>query len=449
MLKKFQLKGIHCEGCKILIEEEVKQLKGVIGIAVDHACGEASLEIDDKLFQVKEFERKIIELGYDLETEKSAKSENEISQPSFVKYFWLGLLLVIFVGVYFFMQRFGAFQLLARLNERDLSLGLIFAMGLLASFHCVGMCGSIVAAYTVKNQQHNGLERPSNFKIHWQYNSGRVLSYTVIGAILGGFGSFFGINPVFGGAMTILAGLFMILMGLSILANFRISTFIKLRTPDFIAKIIFGNKNSAKPRGPFIVGLLNGLMPCAPLQAMQLYALTAGGVFAGAGAMFAYGIGTVPLMFGFGSLISFLSGMRIRQIVKISGAIVIILGLMMINRGLVNFGYEIVITPSSNQAGTETELSDKDIQTVNMDVTYSGYQPNIIKIKKGVPVRWVIHDKGISGCTNAINLYLPNGIIKKELSSPETVIEFTPAEIGEIKFSCWMKMVWGKFEVGD
>ncbi len=63
---------------------------------------------------------------------------------------------------------------------------------------------------------------------------------------------------------------------------------------------------SFRKRGPFAVGLLNGLMPCGPLQTMQLYALGTGSALAGALSMFIFSAGTVPLMlvFGFAAALS-------------------------------------------------------------------------------------------------------------------------------------------------
>jgi plastocyanin domain-containing protein len=80
-----------------------------------------------------------------------------------------------------------------------------------------------------------------------------------------------------------------------------------------------------------------------------------------------------------------------------------------------------------------------------MDLTYRGYSPNVIFIKKDIPVRWIINVKQMSGCTDEIILLEYN--IKKPLQYGENIIEFTPDRLGDIKFSCWMQMVWGKFVV--
>ena len=79
---------------------------------------------------------------------------------------------------------------------------------------------------------------------------------------------------------------------------------------------------------------MNGLMPCGPLQAMQLYALGTGSFLAGALSMFIFSLGTVPLMFGLGALSSLLSSKFTSRMMKVSAALVLLLGLVMVNRGL-------------------------------------------------------------------------------------------------------------------
>jgi len=73
-----------------------------------------------------------------------------------------------------------------------------------------------------------------------------------------------------------------------------------------VAGLIYRERQRGN-KGPFTVGLLNGLMPCGPLQAMQIYALSTGNPLKGALSMLLFSLGTVPLMFGLGALGSLLS----------------------------------------------------------------------------------------------------------------------------------------------
>ena len=92
----------------------------------------------------------------------------------------------------------------------------------------------------------------------------------------------------------------MVIMGLN-LSGFKFFRKFSLRMPSFLSKYK-GNFTS-----PFIVGLLNGFMPCGPLQTMQLFALGTGSAFKGALSMLIFSLGTVPLMLTFGAISGFLS----------------------------------------------------------------------------------------------------------------------------------------------
>jgi plastocyanin len=164
-----------------------------------------------------------------------------------------------------------------------------------------------------------------------------------------------------------------------------------------------------------------------------------------------YALGTVPLMFGFGSALSLLSREKVNGVLRVSGLIVIVLGLLMVNRGLANLTANRAASPST-AAPVEAPppeatavLAQPAFQTVRMAVTSRGYEPNTLQVKMGIPVRWVIEGKQLSRCTDEI--VLPEYNIRQKLRPGENVIEFTPTHEGVIRFSCWMQMVWGKFVV--
>ncbi|TFB08190.1 hypothetical protein E3V08_05020, partial [Candidatus Atribacteria bacterium MT.SAG.1] len=426
MLKKIkiQIKGIHCKSCKILIETEIDVLEGVKDIDVDYQTGDCQIEFDDKKISQKKIFETIEKLNYKV---KEKATSQKFSKQSSKRLITAGVLLILFALGYYLIKHFGLLELLSKLNEQKISYWLIFLIGVLASFHCVGMCGGLVVAYTARHNVNNQDKKTNSSSPHLQYNVGRMISYTTIGAILGGFGSFFAINPTFTGVIVLVAGSFMILMGLSLLTNFEWLEKVKLRTPSSVAKFLYGQRHARKPRGPFIIGLLNGFMPCGPLQAMQLYALASGSIIGGALSMGIYAAGTVPLMFGFGSFISLISQEKIKQVMKLSGAIVIILGLFMLNRGLINFGYGFrSFVPREATSQTEYLITGdiEEYQVIKMDLAYSGYSPNVLFIKKDIPVHWIINVKQMTRCTDEI--IMPEYNIRKKLEYGENIIEFIP-----------------------
>lgn len=442
---------MHCASCATLIETELKETEGISGAEVDFNKSLAEIEYDSSAASVDQIVRAIEKLNYRASALKSGsrvKNSDNCSNSKIKKIVWpLTLIAGLFLA-YFLIEKLGFFELLARINELKVSYWLIFIIGILAGFHCIGMCGSLVITYSA-TMNKNLLSSKTKKLGHLSYNLGRLISYSIIGGILGGIGSFFGINPTFTGIVTIIAGILMVFMGISLFTNFKIFQKLQLRMPRSIVKCLFNQNKSKKSKGPFIIGLLNGFMPCGPLQAMQIYALASGSFWTGMLSMALFAAGTIPIMFVFGNLVSKIKGSQINKLIKYSGLIVIMLGVIMFNRGLTNFGWGFGGIFKDNYSKTEYLVTGevKEYQTVNMDLTYSGYSPNILYIKVGIPVRWVINVKQMSGCTDEI--IMPDYNVRKKLGYGENIIEFTPTKIGEIKFSCRMRMVWGKFIVTE
>ncbi|MFH0951105.1 MAG: cupredoxin domain-containing protein, partial [bacterium] len=105
---------------------------------------------------------------------------------------------------------------------------------------------------------------------------------------------------------------------------------------------------------------------------------------------------------------------------------------------------ETVAGDNVDNISTEPVISDQQI--VKMTLDGRGYRPDILYVKQGVPVKWIIDVDRVRGCTRDIILQ-GNYNIKKSLVAGQNIIEFTPQDIGEIPFSCGMEMIWGKFVV--
>jgi sulfite exporter TauE/SafE len=180
----------------------------------------------------------------------------------------------------------------------DSSYGLLFILGVLTSVHCIGMCGGIAMSQTInkgenlkgKKRDIKGLMLPSAL-----YNFGRVISYTFIGGLVGGLGQILSFNGVMKGIVPIVGGVLMIIMGIKLLGIFPQLRRFNIPVPSFVAKKLVSQNSYT----PFIVGILTGLMPCGPLQIVQLYALGTRSVFIGALSMFVFSLGTLPALFIF------------------------------------------------------------------------------------------------------------------------------------------------------
>ncbi|MFH1249115.1 MAG: sulfite exporter TauE/SafE family protein [archaeon] len=446
---KMKINGMSCQACARKIEEEIMKVAGVTKARVDFANETAEIEGDAN---EEEIIKAVEKAGYHIYSiSKSISSGGRINKDALIP-----LLIIIGMSTIFAYYTFGQsinFNLsdikVPEIGENT-SLILLFAAGVLTGFHCIGMCGAFVVSYTTKN----ALNGHKSFTQHLVYGGSKVLSYTIIGGIFGAIGGIIAFSIGLRSIVSILAGVFMIFYALSMLGVkfFRRFQF----NPKFLTKVASQASSSAKGpySAPFMTGLLNGLfIACGPLQAMYLYATGTGNFFAGAISLAVFGLGTLPVMLGFGSLTTIISHKTTKKILKISAIIVLILGLIMINRGLTLAGsaysfdsIKSKIIGINASAGQNSQMLN-GVQEITMDVDASGYTPNSFVLKKGVPVKWNINVKQLTGCNSELvsNEYKININLKQGKNSAE----FTPDKTGTFSFSCGMGMLRGSFIVTD
>lgn len=427
--------NMTCASCENRVETAVKNLEGIIMVKVSYSGQFAEIQYDDNLCNLNKIKATIKTAGYSTETPKDYK--------------FIGILIIVAAVVLLGLKTSG-FDMEAKLNNA--SYAVLFVVGVLTSIHCIGMCGGIMISQTLSKESNNKFEAIMPALL---YNLGRVVSYTILGGIIGALGSVFSFSITARAGMQIFAGVFMIIMGFN-MAGFSAFRKFNIKLPYSLCKA----KN--KSGSPFIIGILNGLMPCGPLQTMQLFALGTGSATKGALSMFMFAIGTVPLMLTFGAISGLLSKGYTKKILKFSGVLIIVLGLIMGNRGLTLAGINVnpltalenastsVLGGSSNGSSnpnvTKAIMQD-GVQVINMTADNNGYTPNAFYVQKGIPVKWIIDGKQINSCNNAI--VAQSLKIEKKIKSGENIIdEFMPGD-KDINFSCWMGMIRGVIKVVD
>ncbi len=220
-------------------------------------------------------------------------------------------------------------------------IAVVFIFGLLTSIHCIGMCGGLMLTQCVKNGDRDYKKSRREIVLPPAlYNLGRVVSYTVVGAIIGGVGQVLSLSGFVKGLIPIIGGLFMILMALNILGVFPWLRFLQPGVPKGVVKSI-----RKGDKGPFILGLLMGVMPCGPLQMAEMYALTTGSVLWGALSMLVFAVGTVPCLLALGCFGSLMTKRFSRAVVQCSAMVIIILGVLMVGKGLAVAGINNPLSP--------------------------------------------------------------------------------------------------------
>ena len=222
-----------------------------------------------------------------------------------------------------------------------------FAIGLLGSLHCLGMCGPVVLAYSLQFRGRHtdaAAQRSSLFRSglihHLGFHSGRLLVYGSLGVGAATFFHFAGMSQLlshFRGWMVLLGGTLMVYFGL---------VFLKiLRLPGFLSNSPVGNGSllrrffsfgisSPRPGSKIVLGMATGFLPCGLSWAMVVRAAATQNIAEGFLVMAAFGLGTVPVLFLSGLAASFLS-LRIRLLgERLAACSLILLGLLLISKGV-------------------------------------------------------------------------------------------------------------------
>ncbi|ERN41125.1 hypothetical protein KR51_00023880 [Rubidibacter lacunae KORDI 51-2] len=232
----------------------------------------------------------------------------------------------------------------------------IALLGFLGSFgHCAGMCGPLTVAFsltragsaddaTPTTAKSSAPTAASAWRFHLLLNLGRLASYAVVGAAIGGLGSVLvaggqmaGVGSDLRQLLTIATGLLLIWWAIAQLA------------PDVLPRVPLLHPLAARLQErlhlgmgtlarsthwwtPLGLGAVWGLIPCGFLYAAQITAAQTGSVWLGAATMFAFGAGTLPMMVGVGTVAARLSRDRRSQLFRLGSWIALGIGILMLVR---------------------------------------------------------------------------------------------------------------------
>jgi len=207
--------------------------------------------------------------------------------------------------------------------------------GFLGSGHCLGMCGGIVAALSL-----SGPGQAGGMLFHLLYNFGRILTYGLIGLLVGWLGSLMAYTESFADATRLLlvaSDLFIIIIGLGTAGAFKHLNFMKLEFGGPVKALTGAVSRLQKlptALAALPLGLVFGFLPCGFLYAMAITAAQTAASLKGAGVMLSFGLGTVPALFLFGSAAQWLSSRARNWMLRGAGIMVVLMGLINLARHL-------------------------------------------------------------------------------------------------------------------
>lgn len=322
---KFHITGTHCPSCKIFIEETLGE---------QDFLSQVSLDLKKETLSVKTDSDKTKEELADLITEKIkingykafVEKTEEIKENN--NTIWTAIPIGIAVLILFF--------LLQKSGILNIGLGKVtpttsFIVGLIASVSsCLAIVGGLVLSLSAKISQDD----KSDTKTFLLFHIGRLLSFAILGGLLGAIGEVIGINFTITSILGLLASVIMLILGLNLVGLFSKSITVSPKIFNFFKKIEYETIT------PLIVGFATFFLPCGFTQSMQVQALSSGSFISGLSIMLAFALGTLPvlLLLSFGSA-SFAHSKYSALFFKSVGVVVIGLGLFATLSALAGLGF--------------------------------------------------------------------------------------------------------------
>jgi sulfite exporter TauE/SafE/copper chaperone CopZ len=403
MKKTLHIEGMTCGACEVKVRSALQSIHLNV-LTINATSGIADVEAKNWPSDER-IERVLSKVGYHL------------GKPGF-PWGFVAMATGAVVLAFVFSMLYG--QLSFDPTSQELSLGLVVAYGAVSSLHCIGMCGSLALTASL-GQSHQRTPRAL------MYQSGRLISYTLSGLILGWLGQTLTISPLFKNVLLLVAGMWMILLALSM------GGMVRFKLPQWRPKGLKGH------HGAFVVGLLNALMPCGSLQTMQVLALSTGNPLTGAGLMLVFGLVTAPALGLMQWLAGRLSNLRGRWVQQLTAVIVLAMGFQILGQSPL---VATAVSALSEPFKSETKLAPMvdGAQEIHLTIVNGKYVLSADTVKVNVPIRIVFDGyENSMGCANP--LYIPWGMLKVDIRSNPDPIVLTPKETGKFWIRCWMDMV--------
>lgn len=424
---------MHCPSCEILITDKFKEMPNVTGVKSNFKKQEAEVYFTGHLDQ-NIINKKIQPYGYEIGN-KGDKNEDE--EPLNKKIFEAVLITTGLILIYLIAKEI---NIIPAINiTGNLNLLTVLFLGLVASIStCMATSGALFLSTIGR--------KTNNLKQAIFFSSGRIISYAIFGFFAGLIGSVIIINFKFGSVLTLLAAIFMILLGLDMLKIVSFATII----PFGVSSNIFRKLEHLLIKDPhksaFFLGAITYFLPCGFTQATQVYALGLASPWQSALTMAVFALGTAPAILFIGNLRGLLKSTIYQYFMKVMAVGVLILGLYYTANFLSIYGVNLGFNQINKGTASNVKIENGQ-QIINMDVVSSGYVPNYFIVKKEIPVKWIVNGKNVFGCQGYF--VVPSLGIQKALNEGENIFEFTPKESGFVNFSCGMGMYRGRIEVVD
>lgn len=345
--KTFHVNGMHCRACVLVTESELQDVEYITSAKSslkDHTVfvtGNFGYKTPEVI--AEELSVVLVKRGYTLSVERKETTAGS-EKWSYDQKNWSDFKIAIpiavgFIFIFVLLQKTGLVNLVGGGN---VTYSTAFVIGIIASLStCMAVVGGLLLSMSATFAKEGDKTKPQIL-----FHVGRVVSFFILGGVIGALGSAFTLNTSATFIMNLIIGLVMLILGINLLDTFHWAKRFQPGMPKFISKHAISATKLNHSLTPLLVGVVTFFLPCGFTQSMQLYTLSTGSFLTGGLTMLSFALGTFPVL----ALISF-SSFSIQNssksgiFFKSAGLIVILFALFNLINSLVVVG---IIPPIFN-----------------------------------------------------------------------------------------------------
>ena len=343
-----------------------------------------------------------------------------------------------------------------------MSLWAIFLTGLFAgALTCLAVQGGLLATSIAQREEEklkDQTKKTGSVLPILSFIVAKLGAYTILGFLLGWFGSIFQLSLTANIILQLAVGVFMLGTAMNLLNVHPIFRYFIIQPPQFLTRMVRNQSKSRDFFGPAVLGAFTVFIPCGVTQGMMALAIASGNPLSGASILFAFVLGTSPLFFILGYLATRLGESMHQKFMKVAAYSIILLAVFNINNSLALTGTNFTLNNLWGNFYCTFTFCDKDfaptaqatapVTDTTITINNDGYSPNNLTVKAGSEVTLNIVNKGGGGCTQAFTI--PKYNIQKvvPIGGSDKVTFTAPNEPGtQLAFMCSMGMFRGTINV--
>ncbi len=359
MKQKLHINGMHCKSCEMLIKDSLNKIPGCKIHSLSLKTGICEIEYNKN--DISEIETTLNKIGYTI-------WEDNVKQPRTSDQWFEKIIRLFIAGILVFVLMKTDISSLVPTYDK-LSFGVAFVIGLIASIStCLAVTGGIIIGYNESVETTHPVGTQIKFHL-W-----RLITFIVWWWLLGLVWSQFQWSIWFNVIFSAIVGIVLLYLWLQLLGIVPNITKWWFHLPSWLSQTIFNLKN---PRYASVVWALTFLLPCGFTQSMQLFALQSWSPIEGTLIMWAFALGTLPVLFGLGLWTKYIKD-KLTIINPLIASLLVVFGIYTIYNSTILAD---AINTSNNTSGV---IVNTNIATENVSWSHNGstFSPETLVLTK-------------------------------------------------------------------